>query len=141
MLLLALSGSAVAGPYSDALGRKMVAETTPNEKVLLIRWFYMVVSTHPTLRGMSVITARQRDETDRAIGIMLTRLLTQSCAAEARDVIRYESTDGWAQAFSVFGSVAATEVFGGKEIQDSMMGGLKKYIDEKALIEALGPPR
>ena len=134
LLLLAVSGRAVAGPYSDALGRKMVGETTPNEKLLYVRWCFMVCSNHPSLKGLSVISEKQRDETYRSTAAMFTRLLTQSCISEARDVLLHEGTDGFGQAFSVFGNFTGNEVLGGREIQGALNGALN-FLDGK-LIEA-----
>lgn len=57
-LLLALLtvGSAHAGPYSDDLGKCLVASTTAADKGALVKWMFATAALHPAVKSVASVT-------------------------------------------------------------------------------------
>lgn len=130
------ASSVFAGPYSDALGKKLVSSTTSAEKALFVRWMFVAMALHPDLKDMSSITAAQREEANRAVANLMTKMLTVTCAVEAREAIKYEGASAIEGAFNLFGQIAARELFTNKEVSGGL-ADLQKYFDSKAIEKAL----
>jgi len=135
MLLLPAS-LAFAGPYSDALGKKLVSSTTRAEKALFVRWIFFAMALHPDLKEMSAISPAQREETNRAVAQMMTRMLTETCAVEAKEAVRYEGASAIEGAFNLLGQIAARELFSNPDV-NAGLAELQKYFDSKAIERAL----
>jgi hypothetical protein len=125
-----------AGPYSDALGKKLVASTTPAEKAICVRWMFVAMALHPDLKDMASVTAEQREEANRAFAKLVTRMLTETCATEAREAVRYEGSSAIESAFNIFGQVAGRELFTNPAVSKGL-ADLVKFCDTKAIQEAL----
>ncbi|ACB76883.1 hypothetical protein [Opitutus terrae] len=141
LLLFSLTASsAFAGPYSDALGKKLVSSTTSEEKALFVRWMFVAMALHPDLKDMSSITPAQREEVNRAVAKLIMRMLTETCAVEAKEAVKYEGASAIESAFNLFGQIAARELFTNPEV-GAGMAELQKYFDSKAVEEALSEVR
>ena len=132
----------LAGPYADALGKKLVSATTPADKAVLVRWMFVSMSLHPDLKDMASVTPKQREEANRAIGRLIMRMLTETCAVEAREAVKYEGASAIEGAFNIFGQVAGRELFTNPEVAKSL-AALNEYIDAKKIQQALvdAPPQ
>lgn len=135
-VLLTIVSPAFAGPYSDALAKKLVSSTTPEDKACFVRWMFVAMSLHPDIRGLSSVTAEQRDEVNQTVARLITRILTETCVSEAREAIRNEGPGALENAFNVFGSIAGRDLFTNKEVTAGL-AGMIKYCDSKALKETL----
>jgi len=133
---LATASAAFAGPYSDTLGKKLVSSTTSQEKALFVRWMFVAMALHPDLKDMSSITPAQREEANRAVANLMTKMLTQTCAVEAKEAVKYEGASAIEGAFNLFGQIAARELFTNKEVSGGL-AELQKYFDSKAIEQAL----
>lgn len=130
---------AIAGPAADALGDCMADNTTGKQRKTLARWIFLAMAAHPELRDISSSSEKARDQTDRAIGNIVTKLLADSCAAQAREAIRLEGGPGLESAFGVLGKLAMQELMTNDEVKTSI-SGFEKYIDKKRLDSSLGQP-
>lgn len=136
-LLLAISShNTFAGPYADALGKRLVASTTPAEKRILVRWMFASMSLHPDLKDFVSMTPAQRTDANKAFAKLITRMITETCATEAREAVKYEGASALESAFSLFGQVAARELFANPKVAEGL-GELEKLVDSKALQKAL----
>ena len=136
MLLLLSPIQILAGPYADALGKKLVSSTTSADKAVLVRWMFVSMSLHPDLKDMASVTPKQREEANRAVGRLIMHMLTETCAVEAREAIKYEGANAIEGAFNIFGQVAGRELFTNQDVAKSL-AALNEYIDAKKLQEAL----
>jgi hypothetical protein len=127
---------ASAGPYADALGKKLVSATTSAEKIILVRWMFTAMSLHPDLKDLSSVTPQQRTEANKALGKMITRMLTENCLTEAREAVKYEGPAAISSAFQLFGQVAARELFGNSKVAEGL-SELNKVIDPEIFKKAL----
>jgi len=135
-LVLLPAQKLVAGPYSDALAKRLVSSTTPAEKRVLVRWMFAAMSLHPDLADVSSMTPQQRSDANKQFAELLTRMLTKTCAAEARDALKYEGPMALSYAFNVFGQVAARELFTNPNVAAGM-AQLQTMVDAEAIQKAL----
>lgn len=135
-IAIGFCSSVWAGPYADELGKKLVSTTAAEEKALFVRWMFVAMSLHPDLKDMSSITLEQREEANRKVGELLTRMLTVTCAAEAKEAIKYEGVSAMQSAFQLFGQIAARELFTNKEVTKGM-ADLEKYFDAEKIKKTL----
>jgi hypothetical protein len=126
----------IAGPYADALGKKLVSSTTPADKAICVRWMFVSMALHPDLKGMATVSPEQREEANRAFAKLATRMLTETCAIEAREAMQYEGASAIEGAFNIFGQVAGRELFTNPEVAKGL-AGLDKYFDMKAIKKVL----
>jgi hypothetical protein len=124
--------SASAGVYADDLGKCLVASTTQDDRTSLVRWMFMAAAHHPAVKPIAAITPAQQDESDKAMGALVMRLLTDSCKTEAQKAIQYEGPITLQLAFEVLGRVAGQELFSSPEVTGNFQG-LAKYIDSDKL--------
>lgn len=127
---------ALAGPYGDALGKCLVGASTSAEKTVLVRWMFAMMSLHPDVQSAAAMTPEQRTEVSKQTAKLFERLLTQACATEAADAVRYEGASTIESSFNLLGQVAARELFS----HPNVSGGLSEfaqYLDQKRLTELL----
>ena len=126
----------VAGPFGDALGKKLVSSTTPADKAICVRWMFVAMALHPDLKDMASVSPAQREEANQAFVKLVMRMLTETCAVEAREAVKYEGTSAIEGAFNIFGQVAGRELFTNPEVAKSL-AALSEYLDAKKLQKAL----
>ena len=137
--ILLPTGAAIAGPAADALGACMADSTTGKERKTLARWIFLAMAAHPELRDLASSTEQARDQTDAAVGGIVTKLLADSCAVQAREAIKLESGAGLESAFGVLGKLAMRELMSDDAVKASI-SGFEKYIDKQRLDASLGQP-
>lgn len=127
-----MATSALGGPYTDDLSKCLVESTTAQDRADLVKWMFAAASAHPTVRPLSAVTDEQLQAANKQMGELLTRLLTKSCAVQAKKALKFEGTDTFQASFQVLGQVAGRELFGSPEVAKTL-GGLEEYIDTDAL--------
>ncbi len=128
--------SASAGVYADDLGKCLVSSTTKDDRSNLIRWLFVAAAQHPAVKPIAAISPAQQDASDKAVGTLIMKLLTDSCKTDAQKAIQYEGPVTIQIAFEVLGKVAGQELFSSPEVTENLKG-LAKYIDADKL-KALG---
>lgn len=129
---------AVAGPYADALGGCLADSTTGKERKELARWIFVAMATHPEMRDLSGATEKVRDQTSQSVGVMLTRLLSENCARQARSAIQNEGSEGMQAAFGSLGRLAMQELMSNRDVAASI-SAFERYVDRKKVESALAP--
>ena len=120
--------SAWAGVYADDFGKCLVASTTKDDRANLIRWLFVAASQHPAVKPIASISPAQQVESDKAVGALLMKLLTDSCKADAQKAIQYEGPITIQLAFEILGKVAGQELFSSPEVAANLKT-FTKYID------------
>lgn len=136
MLALVAVKPAMAGPYSDVLGRRLVESTTSEDKVLLMRWMFALLSLHPEFKDMSIVTPQQRSDLNRQVAKMFQDLITVKCAKEAREAVRYEGMAAIQESFQILGQVAGREIFANPQVSAGA-AEMGKYIDDEKIKKIL----
>ncbi|MBL8019002.1 MAG: hypothetical protein JNM27_05015 [Leptospirales bacterium] len=132
---LLLASTTFAGPQADALGRCLKDNTSATDRKELAKWVFVALSTHPEIRPLSNIPESKRDEFDRHLADLSTRLITENCKAEAREALRQEGVKAFETAFGLLGEVAMEELMSHPDVSASV-SRYTKYLD-KSKFEAL----
>ena len=134
--LLAYIGVAHAGPYTDDLTKCVVASSTQQDKVALVRWVFSAMALHPQVAPLTKISASEREDIERKMAALVERLLTETCRQQTVDAVNYEGSHAIEQSFNLLGQIASRELMSSPETAAGV-AAYWKYVDKKKF-EALG---
>jgi len=137
-LLATCIGAAHAGLYSDDMAKCLVASTSQEDKVALVRWVFATAALHPKVASFVNVSAAQREKLNRDMGALVEKLLTETCRKQTQDAVKYEGALAVQQSFNVLGQVAMMELMSDKAVSEGV-DAFAQYIDKKKL-EAIGLP-
>ena len=137
IVMILLSLSAQAGPQSDALSSCLADNTTGKERKELARWVFIAMSVHPEIRALAAVSEQERTESNQSMGGLVTRLLAENCAAQAKSTLQAEGGEGVQSSFRILGQLAMQEIMSNQEVA-AAIGEYAKYLDQKRLDSALG---
>lgn len=138
-LVLAFAAPHVhAGPYSDKLMQCLSESTTGKDRTDLVRWIYVQMSRHPSLTTLSQVPADVQERADRETAALLTRLLGDACASQARDTLQHEGQQALRPAFESLGRVAMQELMINTDVAAGFVN-FTRYMDTQKLDAALKP--
>jgi hypothetical protein len=127
---------ALAGTTTDALSTCLADNTTGKDRKEMARWIFVVMASHPEIKTLSNVTLAQRDELDKSMATLVTRLMTESCLAQARSAMEKDGGEAFGVAFGVLGKLAMQELMSNQNVKASF-SNLAKYIDQKKVNSAL----
>jgi hypothetical protein len=127
-IAMAYGRPAMAGVFADDLGRCLVNSTTKENRADLIRWLFVAAAHHPAVKPIAAVSPAQQDESDKQMGTLFMKLLTESCKTETQKALQAEGAVTIQTAFEVLGRVAGQELFSSPEVAGNLKG-LAKYID------------
>lgn len=136
-LAIGMSGAAMAGPYSDDLGKCMVSSTTSADKGTLVKWVFATTALHPEVGTISSITDDQRAELTKSTAELFMSLLTERCKTQAQEAMKYEGTETIQTSFGVLGRAAMRELFSSPEVMKGL-GALAQHFDKDRFEKAFG---
>jgi hypothetical protein len=125
---LGYSSLVSANPPSDALGSCMANSLASNERKELAKWIFFIMSSHPDIQQYSQVTVEARRSTDEYAAKLITRLLTENCATQAKTAVKADGQKALGKAFETVGGVAMQELMSNKEVTTSMLG-YTKFLD------------
>ena len=136
--LMLNAGVAQAGPYSDDLGKCLVASTTAADKNALVKWMFATAALHPAVKSIAAVTDAERAQSTRSTAELFEKLLTESCPSQAQQALKYEGAVALQTGFQLLGQVAARELFADPGVSRGL-ADLGKYIDGQKIEQALLP--
>lgn len=89
-LIVLLTRTVFAGPYSDQLAKCLVRSTSEEDKNELVKWMFAALASHPEVKSMAAISETQREELNEKTANLMMRLLTESCRFETQEALKYE---------------------------------------------------
>lgn len=131
-----LAFPAHAGPATNALGACLADNTTGKERKELAKWIFIGMAAHPDIQDVSKVPPSARDDSDRTIGELVTRLLTKNCVTQARTAINSEGAGAFKAAFQSLGELAMQELMSNQAVESSL-SGWEKYFDRKTFEAAM----
>jgi hypothetical protein len=131
-----LAFPACAGPAADALGTCLADNTSGKERKDLAKWIFVAMGTHPDIQDVSRVLPAQREETDRRVGEIVTRLLTRSCAEQMRVAVKEEGADAFKAAFNSLSDLAMKELMINQTVEASL-SSWQKYFDQRKFEAAM----
>ena len=126
--------ASTAGPTADALASCIADNTTGKDRKDLAQWVVVAMAAHPDIRHLSKISEQGREELDKTLAKLATKLITESCAKEAKAAINAEGGASFEYAFSTLGRLAMQELTSNPAVNASF-SSYTKYLD-KAKFEA-----
>jgi hypothetical protein len=121
-----------AGVYSDDLTKCLVQSSSSADHTVLVQWMFAALSLHPAVQPMSSVTPQQRDEANKKVEALFSRLLTHDCHTQAVNALKYEGTSAVGTSFRVLGQVAARDLMSDQNVEKGMGGlGVLFAADEK----------
>ena len=130
-----LASNAIAGPATDALAACLADSTTGKDRKDMARWVFTVMASHPDMKTLSVVKPSDREEMDKKLAALFTKLMTETCPVQARAAMEKEGAAAFQGAFSVFGQLAMQELMSNPAVNASITE-FTKYLD-KAKIDAV----
>jgi len=132
-LALAAASQAQAGPAADALSKCVVGATSAQDRVVLTKWAYVVISANPEFHAMDGVTEPMREDANHHVADLLTRLVTVDCKAQTVIALRTEGPQAVEGAVKALGESAARDLFADPATLGEMTGFVK-YLDRDKLI-------
>lgn len=127
-----------AGVYSDALSKCLVERTSDEDKILLAKWIFTVISAHPSATSLATINEAHKTETVRGTGELFETLLADSCRDETAKAVKYEGTLALNTSFKVLGEIAMNTLMASPVVQ-AESANFMQYVDETKLERLLSP--
>ncbi len=137
LLALGICGTANAGPYADDLGKCLVRASTDADKQELMAWIFSAIALNPRIAPHANITAAKRDQLDRNMAAVFTRLVGESCQKQASEALKYEGGSAFGTAFQLLGQVAGQQLFQSPEVMAGSSAFIK-HVDLDGLQKKLG---
>ena len=134
-LLLALP--TIAQTQGDDLGKCLADSTTGRDRKDLARWMFVAMAAHPEIRDLANPSQDVAEEASRAMGVLVTRLLTESCPKEVQAVASGEGSQAMRRAFETLGRVAVVEIMSNAEVTASI-SGFERHVDRRKINAVLG---
>ena len=121
---------ALASPTEKALSECLVNYINGMERKAMATWMFHAMAAHPELKDFHTASQDQIDESDRIVGKLVTRLMTEDCFEEARAAM---SADPMAieAAFGAVGEVAMQELLQNEDARKALMSYAKHLDAEK----------
>ena len=90
------------------------------------------MALHPDMAGITAITPAKREEINKAGGEVFNRLMTEACAKELKDAIKFEDQTAVKAAFESLGKLAMQEIMSNPAVSAGF-SGIDKYVDLKKI--------
>lgn len=134
-LLLIVSLPASAGPFTDAMSRCLVKETTAEDKSLFMKWMFAAMSFHPEVESLAAVTPEEADALNQKTADLMVELLAERCQAETQEAMEYEGESAIKASFEVFGQVAMMGLLSNEKVA-GYLAGLETKLDLERLEKA-----
>jgi hypothetical protein len=135
-LLVLLPSSAFAGTYADNLAKCLVEATTKDDRATLVRWVFVTVSANPTVSSVFWVPPADRDAANQAFGVLLNRLITETCKDRAKEALAHEGQRAIARGLGALSALAARELVSSAEVNQAMADP-DKYLDLQKINDVL----
>ena len=121
---------------SQQFGTCMVDSLTGKERKQLARWIFFGMAAHPDINDYSNITPDTRNNSDKVIGRLITRLFSNDCPSEFKAAYKADSL-AIQKAFELVGRVAMQELMTNENVNLAITGYVK-HIDENKINSLTG---
>jgi len=111
--------------------------TTGKERKDLARWIFVAMSAHPEMRGLSSVTEADVERSSKSTAAIFTKLLSETCAAEAREASAKEGSQSLQIAFGMLGELAMQEIASDRNVA-TVMSNFERYVDQAKVQAAIG---
>jgi hypothetical protein len=138
VILVLTSLSSMADTLTDNFSSCLTDNTTGKDRKDLARWMFMAMAAHPNIHDLSSIPPDTSDDINRTMAALVMKLLTDTCAKQARQAAQSGGGESFRLAFETLGRVAMQEIMSNPDVRTTI-SGFQRYVDRKKLEEALKP--
>jgi hypothetical protein len=121
-----------ADDHTDKLSKCLVDATTPSDQVVFMRWMFATLALHPAVASMARISDKEREDANKLTAALVTRLMTEDCRSEVRDVALFDGPQAIGSSFEVFGRSAMLGLMTNEKVTAGLQE-FSKLVDEKKL--------
>jgi hypothetical protein len=136
-LALTFCVPAQAQSQSEALGKCLADSATGRDRKDLARWIFLAMAAHPEIRDMSNVSQEAIDKTNKSMGALVTRLLTDTCSSEVRIIAKGEGSQALVKAFETLGQLAMMELMSNPKVTASI-SGFERFVEKDKIDATLG---
>lgn len=119
-----------AGQATSDFGVCLVDSLTGKERKNLAKWIFFGIASHPEIADYSNISSADVDASDRFVGSLVTRLITEDCPAKAKAALDEGGSKAFEEAFNLVGRVAMQELMTDPAVSRAT-SGFEKYMDKE----------
>jgi len=102
------------------LGECLVAHTTPQDKLLLVKWIVGSYAHHPALKGMVKVDEVAFHHTEEGVAHLFERLLTKDCKTQFEEAVKEKGPQAVQEGFAYLGKMAGLEVSTNPVVQQTL---------------------
>jgi len=124
------SSLVISGPYQDSLSKCIVEKTTKEEKNLLMKWMFVIISEHPSIPENYKISNKDKVLSDIDMANLVMNIFHRHCTTEAKRAYKYEGENSVAESFRLLGEVAMRNLMNNDDVNIAV-GRFTNYIDEE----------
>jgi hypothetical protein len=121
-------GSANTSVLADRLGQCMVSKTTGADRIAVASWMLAAMASAPQLKDVAVVTPARKEQADRTMATVFTRLMTKDCATDAKALFAARDPQAFQQAGRPLGEVAMKELISNPKTMEAL-GAYVRYIN------------
>ena len=133
--VMASSAPVWAGIYTDDATRCIAKSTTEADRLALVKWIFLGIAAHPSIKEYSNVSAEQRIQIDRQMGTLVMKLLTKDCHKETVEAMRFEGGGFLEKSFSALGEIAMGGLMTNPEVSAALTNWASA--EDKAAFAAL----
>lgn len=137
VVFMGITGLASANQSAQRLGVCFNDSMTGHERKELAKWIFLGIATHSTIQPFANVTDQDRDDANRFLGALVTRLLTENCPAQAKAAFQDNGAKAFEHAFKVVGEVAMQELMTEPAVSASL-GAFDRYLDLQKIEQVFG---
>jgi len=124
IFVLFISFNINAGTYQDRYTSCILENTSERDKIILVKWLFVLLAEHPSLKNDFPTTVDDKISNDRAVADYISYVLGVKCLNETKDVLKYEGEDAFVKAFELLGELAFMELAENEDVSS----GFERYI-------------
>lgn len=127
-----LHGTAMAqtDAQAQALGECMVLKSTGADRLVVARWFLTALASAPQAAGVATLAPGKKEEFDKGMATIFTRLMAVDCANEARPLFKAKDEAGFRVAGEALGRVAMEELLNNPQAS-AALSAYAKYLKQE----------
>jgi hypothetical protein len=111
-----------------ALSDCVVMKTTGQDRLIVVKWLFAGLASAPQVAEVATITSVQKEERDRAMAGLLTRLMVTDCVTESRPLFLTHNSAGFRTVGETLGRIAMQELMGNENTAAAMQS-YTKYLN------------
>jgi hypothetical protein len=114
---------------AEALRQCLVNKTTGEDRVAVATWLLLATASSPQLAGAATVEPGRKEQADRVMAQLFTRLLTVDCLNFSRAMLASKGQDAFEVASGTLGQIAMNELMSNPQAR-AAMGDYLRYLNE-----------